>query len=102
MENHHKCLKSTVIIFARARQRFIQPQPVNLFRQPIQWVDTICNVGVTLDTRLTWSPLIDQVRKKIAQRLGVLGPLLKRKSDLSIRNGVVLYKQLLCILCVEV
>jgi len=51
--------------------------------------------GVTLDKGLTWSPHIDQVRKKNAQRMGMLGPLLNRKSDLSIRNGVLLYKQLI-------
>jgi hypothetical protein len=44
-----------------------------------------CYLGVILDTRLT---------KKAAQRLGVLGPLLHRRSGLSIRNGVLLYKQL--------
>ena len=38
---------------------------------------------------------LNQVRKKAAQRLGVLGPLLNRRSSLSIRNGVLLYKQLL-------
>jgi hypothetical protein len=48
-------------------------------------------MGVTLVTRLTWSPLIDQVRKKIAQKFGMLGPLLNRKGDLSIRIGVMLY-----------
>jgi hypothetical protein len=32
----------------------------------------------------------------------MLGPLLNRKRDLSIRKGIVLYKQLLCILRVEV
>jgi len=37
---------------------------------------------------------LNQVRKKAAQRLGVLGALLNR-SGLSIRNGVSLYKQLL-------
>ena len=42
----------------------------------------------------TWSPHIDQVRKKTVQRTGMLGPLLNRKSDLSIMNGVLLYKQL--------
>jgi hypothetical protein len=51
--------------------------------------------GVTLDKRLTWSPHIDQVRKKTAQRMGMLGPLLNRKSDISIRNGVLLYKELI-------
>jgi hypothetical protein len=33
-----------------------------------------------------------QVRQA-AQRLGMLGPLLNRRSGLSIRNGVLLYKQ---------
>jgi hypothetical protein len=50
---------------------------------------------VTLDTRLTWSPHIHQVRKKAAQRIGMLSPLLNRKSDLSVRNRVLLYKQLI-------
>ena len=50
---------------------------------------------VTLDTRLTWSPQIDQARKKIAKRMGTLGPLLNRRRDLSVRNGILLYKQLI-------
>jgi hypothetical protein len=87
--------KSTAIIFARAGRRFIQPRPVTLFGEPIEWVDTSRYLGVTLDTRLTWSPHIDQVRKRAAQRLGMLSPLLNRKSDLSVRNGVLLYKQLI-------
>jgi hypothetical protein len=44
--------KSTAIIFARAGQRFIQPRPVTLFREPVQWVDTIRYLAVTLDARL--------------------------------------------------
>jgi hypothetical protein len=59
---------STAIIFARAGQRFIQPRPVTLFGEPIEWVDTTCYLGVTLDTRLTWSPHINHVRKRAAQR----------------------------------
>ena len=51
--------------------------------------------GVTLDTQLTRSPHIDQFRKRTAQRMGMLGPLLNRKSDISVRNGVLLYKQLI-------
>ena len=50
---------------------------------------------MTLDKRLTWSKHIDQVRKKAAQRLGILGPHLNRRSGLSFRNGVLLYKQLI-------
>jgi len=87
--------KSTAIIFASAGRRFIQPRPVTLFGEPIEWVDTTRYLVVTLDKRLTWSPHIDQVRKSTAQRMVTLGPFLNRKSDLSVRNGVLLYKQLI-------
>jgi hypothetical protein len=42
-------------------------------------------LGATLSKRLTWSKLINQMRKKAAQRLGTLGPLLNRRSGLSIK-----------------
>jgi len=87
--------KTTAIVFARAGRRFIQPRPVTLFGEPIEWVDTIRYLGVTLDRRLIWLPHIDQVRKRAAQRKGMQGSLLNRKSDLSVRNGVLLDKQLI-------
>jgi len=87
--------KSTAIILARAGRRFVQPRPVTIFGEPIEWVDRTRYLGVTLDTQLTWSPYIDQVRKRTSQRMGMLGPLLNRKSDLSVRKGVLLYKQLI-------
>jgi len=87
--------KSTSIIFACAGRRFFQPRPVTLFGEPIQWVDTIRYLRVNLGTRPSWSPHIDQVRKRAAQMMGMLGPLPNRKSDLSVRNGVLLYKQLI-------
>jgi len=87
--------KSTAIIFAHSGRRFIQSRPVTLFVETMEWVDTTRYLGVTLDTRLTWSPHIDQARKRTAKRMGMLGPLLNRKSDLSARNGVLLYKQLI-------
>jgi hypothetical protein len=36
---------------------------------------------------------MDQVKKMEAQRMGMLGPLLNKKTDLSITNGVLLHKQ---------
>jgi hypothetical protein len=48
-----------------------------------------------LDKQLTWSKHIDQVRKETAQMLGTLGPILNRRSNLSIGNGVLLYNQLI-------
>ena len=44
--------------------------------------------------------LYRQVRKKAAQRLGLLTSLLHRRRGLSIRNGVLLYMQLIQPICV--
>jgi len=41
--------KSISIIFARAGRRFIQPPPVTLLGEPIEWVDTTRYLGVILD-----------------------------------------------------
>jgi hypothetical protein len=66
--------KSSAIIFVHAGRRFIQPRLVTLFGEPIEWVETNRYLRATLDKRLTWSPHIDQVRKKTHQRMGMLGP----------------------------
>jgi hypothetical protein len=83
------------MMFARSVWRFIQLRSVTLFGEPIQWIDTTRYLGVTLDKLLTWPPHIDQVSKRTAQRMGLLGPYLNRRVDVSIRNGVLLYKQLI-------
>jgi hypothetical protein len=83
------------MLFSKAWWRFPKPRPVQFLGEPIQWVDTARYLGVILDTRMTWSPHIVQIRKKAAQRLGLLSSLFHRRSGLSIRNGVLLYKQLI-------
>jgi len=87
--------KSSAIIFPRAGRRFIQPRSMTLYGDPINWVDTIRYLGVTLGKRLSWSPHIEQVSRRTAQRMGLLSSLLNRRSDLTIRKGVLLYKQLI-------
>ena len=77
------------------RWRIQNPRPVLLLGEPIVQVDTARYLGVTLGKRLTWSSHIAQVRKKTSQKLGVLRSLLNRRSGLSIRNGVLLYRQLI-------
>jgi hypothetical protein len=37
--------KSSAIIFARAARRFLQPRPVTIFGDPIQWVDATRCLG---------------------------------------------------------
>jgi hypothetical protein len=88
--------KSTAVFFDETARRIQKPRAVQFLGGPIQWVETAARyLGVTLDTQQISSAHVNQVGKKAAQRLGVLGPLLKRRSGLSIRNGVLLYKQLL-------
>jgi hypothetical protein len=80
------------VLFVKAARRIQKPRAVQFLGEPIQWVETARYLGVTLDARLTWSAHINQVGKKAAQRLGVLGPLINRRSGLSVRNVVLLYK----------
>ena len=95
MENRHKRFKELRDHF-RACWTALHSIPIgDSFRGTINWVDTVRYLGVTLDKRLAWSPHIEQVSKRTAQRMGLLGPVLNRRSDLSIRNGVLLYKQLI-------
>jgi hypothetical protein len=85
--------KSNAMLFAKAAWRVPRPRPIQFLGEPIEWVDTARYLGVTLDSRLIWRSHIVQVGKKASQRLGVLGCFLNRRSGVSIRNGVLLYKQ---------
>jgi hypothetical protein len=59
--------KSSAMLFAKTGRRIQNPRTVQLFVEPIQWVDVARYHGVTLDKRLNWSKHIDQVRKKATQ-----------------------------------
>jgi hypothetical protein len=85
--------KSTAVLFVKAARRIQKPRLVQFLGEPIQWVETARYLWLFLDAQLTWSAHVNQVGKKAAQRLGMLGPLLNRRSGLSVRNGVLLYKQ---------
>ena len=85
--------KSAAVLFTTRRTP--TPRPLRFLGDEIQWVEKVKYLGVTLDKRLTWATHIDQVRRRASQRLGVLGALLNRRSGLSIRNGLTLYKQLI-------
>jgi hypothetical protein len=88
--------KSTAVLSVKAAKRIQKHKPVQFLKDPIKFVETLRCVRETLDAQLAWSAHVNQVGKKAAQRLGVLGPLPNRRSCLSIRNGVRLYKHLTC------
>jgi hypothetical protein len=95
MENRPKCLQEHRDNLRACRTAFHTAPTSHTLRgtNPMGRHNSLS--GVTLDTRLTWSPHIDQVRKKTARMIGMLRPLRNRKNDLSVRNGVLLYKQLI-------
>ena len=96
MEDRHHVSKSSAMLFVKTGRRIPKSRAVHLFGESMERVDDTCYLVVTFEKRLTWSKHIDQVRKKTAHRLGMLGPLLNRRSGLSVRNDVLLYKQLIC------
>jgi hypothetical protein len=88
--------KSTTVMFLRARRCILKPRPVQLFGEPIKQVDTSHYSVVNLDTRLTLSSHIAQVRKKkFTVTMGVSSSALKRKSGPFVKYGVLLYKELI-------
>jgi hypothetical protein len=94
------CIKESVVVltrvlFVKTARRIQKPRAVQFLGEPIECFETARYLGVTVDTQLTWSAHVNQVGKNAAQRLGVLGPLLKRRSGLFVRNCVLLYKQLI-------
>jgi hypothetical protein len=68
---------------------------VQFLGEPIQWVETARYLGLTIDTLLTRWVHVNQVKKRAAQRLGMLGPLLNRRSGLFVGNGVLFCMQLI-------
>jgi hypothetical protein len=95
MEDRHLFSKSSAMLCVKTGRSVPKSQSAQLFGETIQCVDTARYLRVTLDKRLTRSKYIDQARKKAAQRLRALGPLLSRGSSLSIWNVILLYKQLI-------
>jgi hypothetical protein len=80
------------MIFARSVRRFIQPRQVTLFGEPIKRVDTSRYLGVnpSQTTHLVVSNRTAQ--QESCSKDGLAGYLLNR-SELSVRNGALLYKQ---------
>jgi hypothetical protein len=59
------------------------------------WFETTRYLATILYTRLICSAHVNQVGKKAAKGLGVLGSVLNWRTSLFVRHGVLLYKQLI-------
>ncbi|GFU48728.1 probable RNA-directed DNA polymerase from transposon X-element [Nephila pilipes] len=66
-----------------------------LFNNPIPWVKETNYLGVTLDTRLRYNSHITKSCKKFKIKLLKLQPILRKKSKLSLKNKILIYKSYL-------
>ena len=87
--------KSNAILFSRPKSR--KPFRFNLTRLRINnvslpWKDVVTYLGVTLDKNLTFKKHIKKVRNRAKLFLGKLNGMIGRRSVMSLRNKVTLYK----------
>lgn len=88
--------KSNAVLFSKRRKKLVTDvEPVSLFDEDIPWKKESKYLGVVMDRSLNWNAHVDNVVIRVKARLGLLGPLVNRRSALSVRNGLTLYKTLL-------
>jgi hypothetical protein len=66
--------KSTAVLFAKAGTRVRQPRPVQFLGEPIEWVQSAPYLGVNVDSLLSWSALVGQVKIEAAKNWACLAP----------------------------
>ncbi|GFW32094.1 RNA-directed DNA polymerase from mobile element jockey [Trichonephila clavipes] len=86
--------KSACLYFTR--QRCIGNLPhVNIFNQPVPWVTEYKYLGLILDTKLNFAKHIRSAHQKAAGMRCTLNRLISPKSNLALRQKVLLYKAIL-------
>lgn len=83
--------KSAAVCFHPSRRK-TPVTPLKLNGKPIPWVKSTKYLGVTLDSKLTFSQHIKNVRNRARFFLSRLRHLLCAKSKMALRNKVTLYK----------
>jgi hypothetical protein len=82
--------KSSALLITR---RYVVPEgQVRMFREDIPWKDQAKYLGVVIDKRLSFIPHVNYAAGKGKMVTGQLSPLTCRRSKMSIKNKLVLYK----------
>lgn len=85
--------KTESIYFTRRRaRRFLPQQGIMVGSDEIPWSVDVKYLGMKLDTKLTYKKHTDYAISKCEDLIKVLYPLIGRKSKLSLRNKLILYK----------
>lgn len=81
--------KTKSILFTKRRPEIKNNISIN--NQTIEWTPTVTYLGVTMDTKLTFTPHINTVCQKSKSLIVSLFPLLNRASKLSVSNKLLIY-----------
>lgn len=82
--------KSAAMFFSKRRRE--PDREITIFGQPIPWKNETKYLGVTLDRKLTWKAHTDSCLNKGNMAAAHLYPLLNRRSKLSAKTKLRLYK----------
>jgi len=82
--------KSEAIIFTR--RRYASPPPIRVLNHKVPWSGKVKYLGVVLDSGLRWGPAVNDRINKTNATFKTLYPLINRKSTLSVKFKLLLYK----------
>lgn len=85
-------LKSQAIMFSGNRARLMPNSDLSLLSRQIPWCTRVKYLGVWLDRRLSFSYHISEAVKRASQAMGRIGWLIGRRSRMSLRNKLTIYK----------
>ena len=86
--------KTEAIIFSK--KRLTPPtRQLCLNNSRIKWSDRVKYLGLHLDNKLNWKFQVEECRRKGFMALSALAPIYRRKSKLSSKNKLIMYKTLI-------
>ncbi|GFX77465.1 probable RNA-directed DNA polymerase from transposon X-element [Trichonephila clavipes] len=83
--------KTNALIFRKRRANTIPP-PLKLFDEPINWTFQTSYLGIILNDNLTYQPHFNDIKQKYWTKHFSLIELLGKKSKLSLKNRIFIYK----------
>ncbi|GFX42371.1 probable RNA-directed DNA polymerase from transposon BS [Trichonephila clavipes] len=84
--------KTHAIVFRKLRTHN-SPPPLQIFNSTIEWTFQVKYLGLILNDNLTYKPHFDETTKKFWRKFYSLIDILGRKSKLSLKNRLFVYKQ---------
>lgn len=86
--------KTETIMFSR-RSKAAMPSRIVMNGEAIPWARSVKYLGLHLDSRLNWKRQLENIRQKGLSAISALAPIFRRRSGLSSKNKLLLYKTMI-------